>query len=160
MLEVNFPLSNIFREQEKTKLDKKYEKLKLSRMELEKKILRRTTDSGTDVGLRLNSGVKLQNGDIIESGDKLIIIEQLPEKIISIKLVKNKKPEVLVLLGHIIGNRHRPISITENEIKFPIQADSEKEVFSKLLANILDNLEITIKEELFSPHEGANVHEH
>ena len=160
MLEVNFPLGNIFQEQEKTKLGKKCEKLKLSRMELEKKILRRTTDFGTDVGLRLNPGIKLQNGDIIENRDKLIIIEQLPEKVISIKLAKNEKPEVLVLLGHIIGNRHRPISITENEILFPIQADSEKEVFTKLFVGILDNLEITIKEELFSPHAGANVHEH
>ena len=160
MLEVNFPLGNIFYEYDKTNQSKQYEKLKLSRMELEKKILRRTTDFGTDVGLRLNPGIKLQNGDIIENGEKIIIIEQLPEKVISIKLVKSKKTEVLVLLGHIIGNRHRPISITDEEILFPIQADSEKEVFTKLFADIIDNIEISIKEKLFSPHEGANVHEH
>ena len=159
MLEVNFPLGNIFYEHDKTKQDKQYEKLKLSRMELGKKILRRTTDFGTDVGLRLNPGIKLQNGDIIENGEKIIIIEQLPEKVISIKLVKSKKTEVLVLLGHIIGNRHRPISITDEEILFPIQADSEKEVFTKLFADIIDNIEISIKEKVFSPHEGANVHE-
>ena len=160
MLEVNFPLGNIFYEHDKTNQGKQYEKLKLSRMELEKKILRRTTDFGTDIGLRLDPGIKLQNGDIIENGEKIIIIEQLPEKVISIKLVKNKKTKVLVLLGHIIGNRHRPISITDEEILFPIQADSEKEVFTKLFADIRDNIEISIKEKVFSPHEGANVHEH
>lgn len=160
MLEVNFPLGNIFYEYDKTNQGKQYEKLKLSRVELGKKILRRTTDFGTDVGLRLNPGIRLQNGDIIENGEKIIIIEQLPEKVISIKLVKSKKTEVLVLLGHIIGNRHRPVSITNEEILFPIQADSEKEVFTKLFADIIDNIEISIKEKVFSPHEGANVHEH
>ena len=162
MLEVNFPLGNIFDEYDKNKIkqSKQYEKLKLTRIELEKKILRRTTDFGTDIGLRLNPGIKLQNGDIIENKDRFIIIEQLPEKVLSVKFVKRKKIIVLVLLGHIIGNRHRPISITDEEILFPIQADSEKEVFTKLFADIIDDIEISIKKKLFSPHKGANVHEH
>ena len=46
-------------------------------------------------------------------------------------------PDVMTLLGHIIGNRHRPISIQSEEILFPIQADSEKEVFTKLFQNII-----------------------
>ncbi len=55
-------------------------------MELEKRILRRTADRGTDVGLNLDSGVTLRHGDVLKNEDKKIIIEQLPEKVISVKL--------------------------------------------------------------------------
>ena len=63
------------------------------------------------------------------NGDKKIVIEQLPEKVISVRIKTKNMPDVMVLLGsHIIGNRHRPISIQRTKkILFPIQADSEKE---------------------------------
>jgi len=66
----------------------------------------------------------------------------------------------MVLLGHIIGNRHRPISIKNDEISFPIQADSEKEVFTKLFQSIINHIEMTVEERIFYPHSGADVHEH
>ena len=70
-----------------------------------------------------------------------IVVEQLPEKIISVKLKTKKMTDVMVLLGHIIGNRHRPISIQGDEISFPIQADSEKEIFTKLFQSIINHIE-------------------
>lgn len=161
MLEVNLPVGNIFHdEMNYDKTDETVEILRLSRMELEKRILRRKTDRGTDIGLKLDLGIKLHNGDIFESGNRKIIVEQLPEKIISVKLKTEKKMNVLILLGHIIGNRHRPISIKKESILFPIQANSEKEVFTKLFHSIINDIEITIKEEIFSPHSDADVHEH
>ncbi|MGI9565989.1 MAG: urease accessory protein UreE [Nitrosopumilus sp.] len=161
MLEVNFPVGNIFHNEKICDLkEENVERLKLSRIELERKILRRKTDRGTDVGLKLDQGKKLHHGDVIENGDTKIIVEQLPEKVLSIKVKPEKKMEVFVLLGHIIGNRHRPISIKNKLILFPIQADSEKEVFTKLLHGIINDIEITIKEEIFSPHTDADVHEH
>lgn len=135
-----------------------YEKLKISRIDLEKRILRRKTDRGTDVGLSLD-GVKLKHGDIIQNGDSKIVIEQLPEKVLSIKL-KTNDIDVMIILGHIIGNMHRPISIQGKEILFPIQADSEKEIFVKLFSDIINHIGITIKEEMFFPHSGATYHEH
>jgi urease accessory protein len=137
-----------------------FERLKISRMELEKRILRRKTDRGTDIGLNLDTGVKLHNGDIIKNGDTKIVVEQLPEKIITVRLKNKKMTDVMVLLGHIIGNRHRPISIKSDEISFPIQADSEKEVFTKLFQSIINHIEMTVEERIFSPHTGADVHEH
>lgn len=157
MIEINSPIGNIFDEEFNQKGD--FERLKISRIEMEKRILRRKTDRGTDVGLRLDPGVKLRHGDVIKSGDMKIVVEQLPEKVISVKL-KTNMTEVLVLLGHIIGNRHRPISIQKGEVMFPIQADSEKEVFTKLLHSILQYIEIRIEERIFLPHSGADVHEH
>ena len=161
MLEVNAPAGNIFQDEIFGKLERDgFEKLKISRMDLEKRILRRKTDHGTDVGLNLDPGVKLCHGDVIKNGDTQILIEQLPEKVISVKLKTKNRVDVMVLLGHIIGNRHRPISIQKEEITFPIQDDSEKEVFTKLLHIIINHIEITVEERIFFPHSGADVHEH
>jgi len=161
VLEVNSPVGNIFLDEEFDDLKSgNFEKLKISRMELEKRILRRKTDRGTDVGLNLEPGVKLRHGDVIKNGDMRIVVEQLPEKIITVRLKDKKMTDVMVLLGHIIGNRHRPISIKSDEISFPIQADSEKDVFTKLFQEIINHIEMTVEERIFSPHSGADVHEH
>ncbi len=161
MLEVNSPVGNIFLDEGYDDLKSgNFEKLKISRMELEKRIFRRKTDRGTDVGLNLDPGVKLRHGDVIKNGDMKIIVEQLPEKIITVRLKNKKMTDVMVLLGHIIGNRHRPISIQRDEISFPIQADSEKEVFTKLFQEIINHIEMTVNEQIFLPHSGADVHEH
>jgi len=161
VLEVNSPAGNIFLDEEFDDLKSgNFEKLRISRMELEKRILRRKTDRGTDIGLNLDPGVKLRHGDVIKNGDMKIVVEQLPEKIITVRLKNKEMTEIMVLLGHIIGNRHRPVSIKNNEISFPIQADSEKEVFTKLFQNIINHIEMTVEERIFSPHSGADVHEH
>jgi len=105
VLEVNAPIGNIFLDEGFNDLKNgNFEKLKISRMELEKRILRRMTDCGTDVGLKLDPGVKLRNGDVFKNEDKRIVIEQIPEKVISVKLKATNNSEVMVLLGHIIGN--------------------------------------------------------
>jgi len=161
VIEVNSPIGNIFHDKEFDDLkNENFERLKISRTELEKRILRRKTDRGTDVGLNLKPGVKLCNGDVIKNGDTKIVVEQLPEKIIIVKLKNEKMTDVKVLLGHIIGNRHRPISIQGDEISFPIQADSEKEVFTKLFQSIINHIDMTVEEQIFSPQLGADVHEH
>jgi len=161
VLKVNSPVGNIFLDEGFDDLKSgNFEKLRISRMELEKRILRRKTDRGTDVGLNLDPGVKLRHGDVIKNGDMKIVVEQLPEKIITVRLKNKEMTEVMTLLGHIIGNRHRPVSIKNNEISFPIQADSEKEVFTKLFQSIIDHIEMTVEEQIFYPHSGANTHEH
>ena len=161
MLEVNSTIGNIFLDEGFDDLkSKNFERLKISRMELEKRILRRKTDRGTDVGLNLDPGIKLRHGDVIKNGDTKIVVEQLPEKIITVRLKNKKMTDVIALLGHIIGNRHRPISIQGDEISFPIQADSEKEVFTKLFQSIINHIDITVEERIFHPQSGADVHEH
>ena len=161
MLEVNVPVGNIFLDEGLDELKSgNFERLKLSRMELEKRILRRNADRGTDVGLRLDTGVKLCHGDVIKNRDMKIIVEQLPEKVISVRLKTKDMVDVMVILGHTIGNRHRPISIQREVISFPIQADSEKEIFTKLFQSIINHIVITIEEQIFLPHSGADIHGH
>ena len=157
MININSILGNIFKESNLEKNN--FEKLKISRIDLEKRILRKKTDLGTDIGINLDSGIKLQNGDIIGNDEIKIIVEQIPEKVISVKLKENNE-NIAILLGHIIGNRHRPIAIKDKIILFPIQEDSELEIFQRLFKEIIDHIELKIVEEIFLPHTSADVHEH
>ncbi len=163
MLTVTSIAGNIFHDKGFESLKSEdLEHLKVSRSEIEKSRLRRQTDRGTDVGLDLVSGKILHHGDVITNNEKFILVEQLPEKVISVRL-KNKTLapiDLFVLIGHMIGNRHRPISIKNDVISFPIQADSELEVFQKLFADIIDDIELSIEEMILIPHTGADVHEH
>jgi urease accessory protein len=161
VLEVNAPTGNIFLGDNFDDLKNgNFERLKITRMEMEKRILRRKTDRGTDVGLKLDPGIKLRHGDVFLNEKSKIVIEQLPEPVISVRLKNKNLIDVMILLGHIIGNRHRPIAINGDVVSFPILADSEQEVFSRLFHNIIDHIEITTEEQIFIPHLGANVHEH
>ena len=157
MLNINSILGNIFKD---TNLEyASFEKLMISRIDLEKRILRKKTNLGTDIGINLNSSTKLQHGDIIGNDKTKIIVEQMPEKVISVKLKENDE-KIAILLGHIIGNRHRPIAIKDKMILFPIQEDSELDIFERLLKEIIEHIELKIKEEIFLPHTSADVHEH
>lgn len=162
-------MGNVFHDKQ---LKEKFEKLrktenceliKFSRVELDKTRIRRNTDKGTDVGVVIDSTKRLHNGDILLSNpEKFIIVEQMPEKVISIKTKRpNENPELLVTLGHIIGNRHRPIQIDKNgRIIFPILAESELEVFKKLFSKVIDQIDIKVEELIFEPRNGTDVHEH
>ena len=170
MIAISSVIGNIFQDKE---LADKFEKLqktmacevlKFSRSELDKTRFRKQTDKGTDIGCILDSEHKLNNGDVMYSNpEKFIVIEQIPEKVISIKIKKieaNYK-EILVKLGHIIGNRHRPIQIDKNgQIIFPILSDSELDTFRKLFSEIIGNLEMKVEHQIFEPRNGMDVHEH
>ena len=157
MININSVSGNIFKE---TSLrNENFEKIKISRVDLEKRILRKKTDSGTDIGINLDSGVKLQHGDVIGNDEVKIVVEQIPEQVISVKLKENDQ-NIAILLGHIIGNRHRPIELKEKSIVFPIQEDSELEIFQRLFKEVIDHIELKIEKAIFLPHTSADVHEH
>ena len=157
MININSIIGNIFEDEKLQKIE--FEKIRMSRTELEKRILRKQTDKGTDIGINLDTGNHLHNGDIIGNEEIKICIEQTPEKVILIKLKKNSQ-NLAILLGHIIGNRHRPIGFEGEKILFPIQADSELEVFERLFKEIIGDIELKIGEKIFLPHTSADVHEH
>ena len=134
------------------------ERLLVSRLDMDKVRMRRKTDRGTEVGLVLERGSRLRHGDILDVGRKLIMVEQLPEKIISIAIGKRKTSqavETAALVGHAIGNRHRSISIEEGEISFPIQNDSELHVFEKLMPK---GVKMRTSTQIFVP--SGEVHHH
>ena len=138
-----------------------FEKLHISRHDLEKNRLRRTTEKGMDIAIILERGYKLQHGDILKHDANFVVVEQIPEKVITVKTKENEDVfELLVLLGHIIGNRHRPISLEDRSVTFPIQTESELEIFERLFAPILEKIEMSIEEKIYRPDERMNVHEH
>ena len=133
--------------------------LLLSRIEMEKSRLRKKTEDGFDIGLVLEPGKRLRHGDIILESSETILIEQLPEKTLTVKF-KDNNPELLLLVGHIIGNRHRPISINNETISFPIHDDSEMELFERLFHEVIDKIDLTVDEQRFISHVGMDIHEH
>jgi urease accessory protein len=135
------------------------ERLPVSRMEMERLRLRRRTDRGTDIGLVLEPGSRLYHGDVLLlTKDGLVIVEQLPEKVISVSIRKSDNATSLAaLIGHAIGNRHRPIAVKGNTISFPIQADSEVALFQKLLPH---GVKLKLEERVFQPTGEFHSHEH
>lgn len=136
-----------------------FERLRVSRQELEKTRMRRTTDRGTDVGLVLKRGEFLRHGDVLRDSGRTIVVEQAPERIIRV-MVTDGDAETMAVAGHIIGNRHRPVSVRGNTITFPIQTDSEAEVFRSLFSEITGHIEMSVEDGIFVPHRGADVHDH
>ena len=165
MLIVNTVLGNIYKNDqlakkiEDSKEQGKFRRLLLSRIEMEKTRLRKKTDDGFDIGFVLEPGTKLQHGDVISESDETILIEQLPEKILTVKFKENRK-DLFLLVGHIIGNRHRPISIRNETISFPIHDDSEMELFERLFHEVIHEIDLSIDEQCFIPHTSMDVHEH
>jgi urease accessory protein len=165
MLIVNTVLGNIYKDDqlakkiEDSKEQGKFRRLLLSRIEMEKSRLRKKTDDGFDIGFVLEPGTKLQHGDVISESDESILIEQLPEKILTVKFKQNDK-NLFLLVGHIIGNRHRPISIRNETISFPIHDNSEMELFERLFHEVIHEIDLSIDEQRFIPHTSMDVHEH
>jgi urease accessory protein len=141
------------------------ESIRINRMEAERVRMRKRSSKGTDIALTMTPGTKLRHGDVLMvEKDKMITIELEPENLAVIQ-VKDNIPEhdavqVPVTIGHAIGNLHRPIKLEGRKIFFPIQTDSEIEMFKKIFGRLLDHLEITQAKMVFEPEEGTDVHEH
>jgi urease accessory protein len=141
------------------------ETVKITRFESTRVRMRKTSDKGTDVALILPQGAQLRDGDIIMlEPDKLIIVEIEPENVAMIEIKNNIREneiiEVPVKIGHTIGNLHRPIKVEGNKIYFPIQADTELEMFKKLFGHLNEHLKIEKTKMVFEPEEGTEIHEH
>ena len=165
MLLVNDIAGNIFtskhlgEKSRQARLADQTERLIVSRSEMERQRLRRRTDRGTDIGIVLERENRLHHGDVLELKEKFIVVEQKPEKVASVIVEERSKVEMVdmaALIGHIIGNRHRPISIRQGKISFPVQNDSEIEVFEKLLPA---GVRLEFSMQVFVPSRDVHHHE-
>jgi urease accessory protein len=141
------------------------EVVKISRLESQRVRMRKTSNKGTDIALILPQGTQLRHGDVIMvTEEKMVIVEMEPENVAVIEIKDNVRNhdiiEIPVRVGHTIGNLHRPLKLEGNKIYFPIQADSELEIFRKLFAPIAEHLEINSTKMVFEPEEGTEIHEH
>jgi len=67
---------------------------------------------------------------------------------------------IAIKLGHTIGNMHRPIKITNGKIYFPIQSESEIELFQKIFSKLRGHLDIKEENIIFEPDSGYDIHRH
>lgn len=164
MLAVTSVAGNIFADRRlaekyrRMKVTGKCERLAISRMEMERLRLRHSTDRGTDVGLVIEPGRRLHHGDVLAATEKFIVVEQLPEKVVSISIKKSDVEKTIglaALIGHTIGNRHRSIAVDHGTISFPIQAESEVDTFRKLLPA---GVKLKVTEQIFLP--SGEIHSH
>ena len=85
----------------------------------------------------------------------------MPEKTIKVRLKNDTSSDLPVIVGHVIGNRPRPISINDDHsISFPIHDDSELDLFQNLFQESSQYLILSIEETIFVPNGRMNVHEH
>ena len=146
---------------EESKVNGNLQKLFLSRSEMEKIHLRKETDGGIEIGLTFEAGTKFHHGDVLDGDKSLILIHQMPEKTIKVRLKNDTSSDLPVIVGHVIGNRHRPISLNDDHsISFPIHDDSELDLFQNLFQESSQYLILSIEETIFVPNGRMNVHEH
>lgn len=141
------------------------ERIEITRVESERSRIRKVSDKGTDLALIMVPGSHINDGDVLLlTEEKMVIVKRISENVAIISLKRNLSQDQLfdmaTKLGHTIGNMHRPIKITNGKIYFPIQSQSEIEMFQKLFFNLRDNLDIKSENIIFEPEPGYDVHGH
>jgi urease accessory protein len=171
MITINSIIGNLYHD---SNLRKRYEEMssqslcesiRINRMEAQRVRMRKRSSKGTDIALTTTPGTRLRHGDVLMAGnDKMITIELEPENLAVVQVKDNihehDAVQVPATIGHAIGNLHRPIKLEGRKIYFPIQTDSEIEMFKKIFGRLLDHLEITQAKMVFEPEEETDVHEH
>ena len=141
------------------------EKIEITRLESDRARIRKLSDKGTDLALTLIPGSHINNGDVVMlSEEKMVITNRTPENVAMISLKglmsQDQLFETATKIGHTIGNMHRPIKVVSDKIYFPIQSQSEVELFQTLLSNLINNIVIKSENIIFEPESGYDVHEH
>ena len=92
------------------------EQVFLSWDELQKRILRKTTDVGRDIGIQLESG-HLHPGDILYREENHLIVVRVKEEAVLLTPVRNMRE--MGLAAHAIGNMHAPIELKSDSVITP-----------------------------------------
>lgn len=171
MIHINKILGNIHSDsdlyekyQDMLKKDK-VEKIELSRLQADRTRIRKVSDKGTDLALTLNPGSHIYDGDVVLlTEERIIIAKRGSENVAIVSLNKDISTEQIletaIKLGHIIGNMHRPIRVVNNKVCFPIESDSEIELFKKLFYNLRQNIDIKTENIIFEADSGYDIHGH
>jgi len=100
---------------------KKIELVEINWDETFKKIHRKVTDSGREVGIRLDDSVLtkgMNEGDVLYADDDLIIVVYLaPCEVIQVQVAEDHK-FMAAKVCYEIGNRHAPLFYGEDELSF------------------------------------------
>lgn len=98
---------------------KKVDTIGLEWYETDKRLLRKAVE-GEEIGIRLESGVHLRDGDVLyDDGARLIAVTILPCELTVVSV------DSMQAMGHLcfeLGNRHLSLSIKEHEVCVPYDA--------------------------------------
>lgn len=95
-------------------IQKQLEWVELEWEELNKRILRKKTDKGTDIAISLAKDESLHDGDILYENDNIQIVVRT--KLEDVFVVSPKTMKEMGKAAFEIGNRHTPCLIEGNEI--------------------------------------------
>ena len=100
------------------KTDKSVEYVSVDWFERDKKLLRKTTDKGEEIGIKTDEPLN-ENDIIYEDEDRIIAVTIAPSDLISVNV---GTMEEMGRLCFELGNRHLSLQIHENEVKVPFDA--------------------------------------
>lgn len=112
----------------------------------QKSRLKAKLDSGVEVGLFLPRGTILRDGDVLQADNGLLIRIAAAQE--SLSVVRSDDALLLARLCYHLGNRHVPIQITSNEIRY-----QHDHVLDKMVSGLGANVQ---HQQLpFEPEDGA-----
>jgi urease accessory protein len=117
----------------------------------QKSRLRAKLDSGEEVGLMLERGQVLRNGDCLRAENGLIIeIKAAPE---AVSTIISDDPLLLARACYHLGNRHVPLQIEPNKCRY-----LEDHVLDDMVIAL--GLTVSHEQASFEPEAGAYGHSH
>lgn len=93
------------------------ERILLSWDEMEKRLLRKTSDHGTDIGVLLPKSGTLSDGDIIFVDQGRVIVVALQE--LEVIVIRVNTTQEMGQVCYMLGNRHLPLAIEDDEVVTP-----------------------------------------
>ncbi|MGN0650433.1 MAG: urease accessory protein UreE [Oscillospiraceae bacterium] len=98
-----------------TTTDKRVDYVSIDWFERSKKLLRKTTDSGEEIGIRIDADLN-ENDIIFEDSERVIAVKIAPCDLISVPVSSMRE---MGRLCFELGNRHLPLAISDNNVKCP-----------------------------------------
>ena len=103
-------------------------------------------DNGRDAGLFMERGTVLRDGDLLKSDQGYVVeVKAAPEKVSTV-MVKDRL--LMAKVCYHLGNRHIPLQISENWVRY--QTDH---VLDEMLCSM--GLEVLCNQARFEPESGA-----
>ncbi len=113
--------------------------------------LRAILDDGREAGVFLNPGTSLQDGDLLASDDGFIVrVQAAVEKVSTVDCTD---PLMLARACYHLGNRHVPLQIERNHVRY-----QQDHVLDGMIESL--GLRVTSEEAPFEPEPGAYGHHH
>jgi len=105
-----------------------------------------TLDDGREAGLFLPRGKILRNGDLVVSEEGLVVeIKAAPELV---STVSSDNPHVLAVASYHLGNRHVPLQIEPDFLRY-----QHDHVLDEMVVGL--GLSVAVEEAPFEPEAGA-----